>query len=341
MTFTKRLEFANYTCNFGENLTLLDLFEEVVWPSFRENSYTRKIGMTEYFFLNTQIMKFGDSSGQDLICAVGRLVKNTRLKRDQIFRKDKGIVDDYSELETAPSSLFALILNNHRLIFTREVAGAPDIDAFRSTSEKFLKNAHKKFIEDLFETKASKVQDDKTAIKIRRSLLQEFPAPRLRITPLTDRQELQDFINKFESVKQLVVKLLPTNQEDIDNDGFWTALDSTSERIDSIRTTLSFANTRDKLDGQEVYAQCNSASALGNSEINVKGFDRFGDKLEGNNDDFRLSVEVGELSKDVTQAAPVMVDKFVELADSGAIQKPTTARNAIAKIQNIIGRFLR
>ncbi len=35
MSYMKKLEFANFTCKFGDRFKLLDLFEEIVYPSFK------------------------------------------------------------------------------------------------------------------------------------------------------------------------------------------------------------------------------------------------------------------------------------------------------------------
>ncbi|ESS67486.1 hypothetical protein MGMO_164c00210 [Methyloglobulus morosus KoM1] len=50
MAHVKKLEFGNYTLNFGDKKVLLDLFEEVVMPSFIEMKYIRKLkDKGEYF----------------------------------------------------------------------------------------------------------------------------------------------------------------------------------------------------------------------------------------------------------------------------------------------------
>ncbi|MFQ2821098.1 hypothetical protein ACK3YN_19755 [Aeromonas caviae] len=57
MEFVKKLEFGNYTLNFGESKVLLDLFDQVVMPSFFEMKYIRKFkGNVEYFFLDTKLI---------------------------------------------------------------------------------------------------------------------------------------------------------------------------------------------------------------------------------------------------------------------------------------------
>ncbi len=42
MSFTKTIEFANYTLNFGEDKVLLDAFDCIVFPSFFAQKYVRE-----------------------------------------------------------------------------------------------------------------------------------------------------------------------------------------------------------------------------------------------------------------------------------------------------------
>ena len=152
MAFTKKLEFGNYTLKFGEAKVLLDLFRDIVMPSFHEMKHVRSLkDKGEYFFLDTKLITLEDNPNAPVLGISGRIVKNTILKRDQIFRKNGGLIEDKSELETAPSSTFLLILNNHRLIISKEVPGAPTIQNFQSTSQYCLKHQHKLFIEQEFE----------------------------------------------------------------------------------------------------------------------------------------------------------------------------------------------
>jgi len=43
MSTVKRIEFGNYTLKFGEDKVLLDMFDDVVMPSFHEMRYIRKL----------------------------------------------------------------------------------------------------------------------------------------------------------------------------------------------------------------------------------------------------------------------------------------------------------
>ena len=133
-----------------------------------------------------------------------KIVRNTKLKREQIFREGSGIIEDHDELESAPTSLFVLILNNHRLIFVKEVPGAPDLSAIRATCSKFFRIEHKNYIHRIWELNNDKRQKDKSVKRLTKiNLFQMYPYPDLRITPLTDPQELQQFIDKFSKIGRL------------------------------------------------------------------------------------------------------------------------------------------
>jgi hypothetical protein len=341
VTFKKKLEFANFTCRFGQNLTLLDLFEELVWPSFKERKYVKRYRDTELFFLNTQLIKVQAEREETLLCLSGRLVKNTRLKRDQVFKETEGIVDDHRELRTSPSSIFVLILNNHRLVFAKEVSGAPDISTLQSACLRFLKMRRDAYIAELEEKIGTSLQDADVPRekKLRQSLLEKYPSPDLRITPLTDRQDLREFIRRFETIKHLRIKLLRTNQEDIDNDDFWRALSHSGERMDSRSTGVEFSNPRGGLESEEVFAQCDSATTLGNSTFKLRGIDTSSDRLDGNNEQFVLTVEEEGLSRDIRNATLQSVERFSELADEGVITRPTRVDRVVEKISEIIGRL--
>lgn len=338
---TKKLEFANFTCTFGDKLVMLDLFEEVVSPSFQQRTYVRKLMGGEYFFLNTLLLSIESPQKEQLLCLAGRLVKNTKIRREQVFRGESGLVEDYSELESAPSSIFVLILNNHRLLYVKEVSGAPDLSTFRSTCQNFLNASHRAFIQKLYkQNKLERAEDTAIERKTKKELLMEYPYPVLRVTPLTDKQELREFIQQFATIQGLSVKLLKTNREDIDNDEFWAEVDRRRDKMGSSRTSVDFSNRRDGLNESEVYEQCNAATALGNSEIKIQGLNSYGDKLKGNNTDFSLSVELEDLSKSVPIATPKLVGTYLELVQTGTIKKPTIIGSISSKIASLIGKLI-
>ena len=339
MAFTRKLEFGNYTLKFGENKVLLDLFNEIVMPSFFEMKYVRHLkGKGDYFFLDTKIIVLDENPEAPVLGISGRIVKNTKLKRDQIFRTDGGIIEDKSELETAPSSTFLLILNNHRLILSKEVPGAPTIQNFQSTSQYCLNARHKQYISEQFESaKKAKEKNSDLARVTKKSLKENLPSPILRITPLSDKESLQAFVKRLHHIDRVTIKLLPTNREEIDNDDFWSDLGRRREEMNSSSAKVEFSNKKDGLDNEIVFNQANSASSLGNSEITFKGYDKQGDTISGSNDDFSLSVELDEeLPKDSERAGNLKYATFSHLVKTNVIAIPQLLDDVTTKIKAII-----
>lgn len=341
MSYLKKVEFANFTCNFGDTLNMIDLFDEVVFPSFSEKKYHRSVRGSDYFFIDTQLVKQKDLEGKTYIGIAGKIVKNTKLKRDQIYSPQNGIIEDHEELESAPTSMFVLILNNHRLVFVKEVPGAPGLQAFGATCSKFFREQHTKFIDESF-----KSNNDNSALKkepkhiTKKDLIKKYPHPSLRVTPLTDSKGLHEFIGKFQKINKLVITLLPTNNEDINNDGFWNDLDDTRDKMGSKKARIDFANNKDGLETQEVLKQSGFATKLANSEIRINGFDKHGGTLKGNNKDFSLTVETEDLQKNVKNAGPSLISTFLDLVHSKSIAVPSPSRTVTQKIQSILGQFL-
>lgn len=335
MSFTQRVEFGNYTLKFGSKKVLLDYFNEIVYPSFKTRRHLRNIkGRGEYFFVDTEIIRLRIDDGQETAAIAGRIVKNTKLKRDQIYTKD-GIVADHKELETAPSSVFVLLLDNHRLLFCREVSGAPTIQNFESTSRAFLLKSHAAFIDDLMAAKKIELGDPPPR-GTKSRLLRENPRPDLRITPLTDRQSLEDFVNRFKIVEELVIKLLPTNQEEINNDDFWKDFGRRKNDMNSTTATVRFANGKYGLATDEVVAQTSAATALGNSEARMRGHDIEGDQLKGNNEDFSLTVEIDTLPKPISKAGASLHSTFKKLSESGHIVLPALATGVLERVKGLV-----
>lgn len=341
MAFLKKLEFGNYTLKFGDKKVLLDLFDEIVMPSFHEMRFVRHLkDKGDYFFLDTKLVVLDESAEYPVLGIAGRIVKNTRLRREQIYRPKGGIIEDRSELETAPSSTFLLILNNHRLILCKEVPGAPTIQNFQSTSQFCLKKRHKEFIEENFEkAKIQRKENPELDRVTKKYLFEEYPAPVLRITPLSDKESLRAFVSRLEHIDRVTIKLLPTNKEEIDNDDFWSDFGRRRDEMNSKNAKVEFANTKEGLDGDKVYEQASSASNLGNSDIKFKGYDSQGDTIRGSNEDFNLTVELEDLPKDAERAASQKYAQFKHLAHANVIALPEVAIGVINKIKDIFERL--
>lgn len=151
MTRKKYLEFANFICRFGEDKVLLDLAQEIVVPAFISRDLERSIKNSKYFFHDVQLIEL-HGGNNPVLGIVGRFVKDTILSREQIFDANNSrLIPDKQEIQSSPSSIFALILNNHRLLYLHETQYALSLASFQATIKSFIKQKHHDFLQNLYE----------------------------------------------------------------------------------------------------------------------------------------------------------------------------------------------
>ncbi|MEO0587480.1 MAG: hypothetical protein AAF078_07565 [Planctomycetota bacterium] len=123
-----KLEIANLVVKFGDE-NLLDRADDLVLPAFFHD-FERKYGRTKYIFHKVDTAKVEWDDGDD-IAVYGRLVKDTVLEREQVLQ-DGEIVADYSEMESAPSAIFVLLVRHHRLLYVKEQGYAPTPQQYKN-----------------------------------------------------------------------------------------------------------------------------------------------------------------------------------------------------------------
>lgn len=320
-----QIEIGNLVVKFGENLNLLDLLPEVVAPAFFDPSLKRTYSDTSYLFYKPEFLELGSEP-----IIAGRLVKDTILERQQLLVNGE-LEEKSGTLPSSPSSIFVLLLGCHRLLFVREHKGSPSMDNFRTTLSRFLKKCHRNFLKA-----KSKEIDPETGKKLKlKQLVEKFPYPTVDLTPLGSRESIHSFLQKFKRIETVTAHLLPTNSE-IDNDGMFKSLRAAQSRIKSRRTSLHYENKEKGLDSKETEQQLTVLSKQGNHAMRVTGVDVGGEKLEGNNDSFKVKIPITNLPEDVEGAAAELLrhfenlkkNKIITVADSDptAIQKANDAR---------------
>ena len=144
------LSFANLTCRFGDRFVLLDLAEAVIFPAFFMRDHKRVFGNTSYFFRDIGMDAFEvEGVERPQLTIYGRLIKDTVVKRVQVYSEEMGLVPDIATMESAPSMFFALDLDNHKLMYLPEVAGAPTAAQFAHTLQDFARKELASYIRRL------------------------------------------------------------------------------------------------------------------------------------------------------------------------------------------------
>ncbi|MCW7551087.1 hypothetical protein NX722_00100 [Endozoicomonas gorgoniicola] len=324
------MEMGNLICRFGTKKVLLDLVNEIVLPGFLDDTLVRSYGKTSYFFHDVKPVLLNEKGKEPVVAVIGRLIKDTTLEREQVFEKGKGIVRKTGEMASAPSAMFLLILNNHRLIYVRETKNAPKMETFRATLLSFLRNKHKSYIDALHkENKSKKVTKNK--------LLDDTPRPTIELIPLTSDEDIETFVKKYDVLKSVEISLSDRNDES-DNDPFFEAMQKRKDAMGSKKSTIVHSNSKG-LDKAEVIVEISEATEQGNQIVKLSGVDCSGDILRGNNEEFQLRKHVEKVSNNSQKAANELFTSFQELVEDGLVKLPQTSEKAKKIIGSLVQRL--
>lgn len=322
------LEVANFICRFGETAVLMDLFDEVVRPAFLDER-ERKYRDTTYILLNTSIDVL-EKDNPESVAIVGRIVKNTVLKREQIFdRSSRDLKKSARKMETSPSSIFVLLLASHRLLLVREQADSPTFAAFRTTTERFLRQSHLEYLNSEF------VQLKGTGQKVsKKSLKEKLPIPDVEVVPIVSPQSLEEFVKRFKLLTAAKFTILSTNNEN-DNESF--LIDEArriKDEIDSKKTVIAHQNNqglkRDKLLPQL------KAARQGNTQIQLDGFDNNGNELKGDNQNFNVRHPLPTLPESMNSACRVLFAQMKQISLDGVVKLQSVSSDIKTRLTQFI-----
>lgn len=311
------IEFGNLVCRFGQHV-LIDKLAEIVAPAFF-GDHARNFGETSFFFYGVEELVLTAADGVKYTGIAGRLIKNTRVRRDQIFTID-GLVKDTASLASAPSSFFLLILDTHRLIYVRETPDAPYMSAFRSTLHTFLRREHTDYV--------NRVAEESGHTKV--SVSKDTPRPSLQLIPLTSDAGIDDFITSFQKLTTFEISIKRKNDE-IDDDQFFEELDRQGQDVGATSSVLKHKNAAG-LDIASVTEKLKSTSGVGQQIVKLKGFDFEGDVLQGNNENFQLKRPIEVLPRDVVKSSERLFGNYLNLSKEGLIKVPP----ASARVKRIL-----
>jgi hypothetical protein len=236
------MEMGNLVCRFGKEKVLLDMSDEIVLPCFFDGGLVRTYDKTSYFFHDVSPVLLRGNESENIIGIVGRFIKDTTLEREQIFEAGKGLIHDTESMRSSPSSLFLLILNNHRLVYVKETKDAPSKESFRSTLLSFLRSKHKQYIEAEFERHNALREANPELERVTKKDLYELtPRPTLELISLTSEDSIEQFIRKYSILKTIEISLSDRNDEN-DNDPFFEELQKRKDAIGSTKSVVKHNN---------------------------------------------------------------------------------------------------
>lgn len=331
--------FANFICRFGDDKVLLDYAYEVVIPAFTRDTFVRNYGATHYHLYEVELLTLDDAARPPVMALAGRFIKDTELRRYQIFDDQRGLVRDERSMRSAPSAFFVLILNNHRMAYFPETPHAPDLKAFETTVRHFLIKRHKQFIDELYEQAQQEFEAGQRERKVTKKALREtHPPPTLEVVPLTGADSVEQFVRRYDMLKQIDFRLVRPN-DDIDAGELFGEIRQLSENLNANRTKVTAANSDDGLDLDNAIETITEATATGNQDVTLKGIDHDGNKLSGNNHNFQVAAPIEDVPAGKQALAAALYNAFLGLVGSGTLQLPQQQHEQAAKMQDLIDRL--
>lgn len=317
-----KVEFGNLVVRFGDNKVFVDYLTKIVFPAFEDDELERRYGEnTIYFFLNTRIGQ--DESGEYYIS--GRIVKDTLLERDQYFDGTK-IVEDHESLDSSPTAFFIILLKSHRFIYIHETRYAPPMEAFGATVRKFLNIKHEEFIRELYEE-----PNNELSLKHLRKI---HSKPETHVVSLSSPLEIKEFIKYLKKVNRLELQLLDTNDE-IDPEKLYDSIRARKKRLKSEKVAIVDTNPKG-LNKTAASNEIAAAAQTGNQRIKIRGEDSAGNRVNGDNDNFKLFTELDLETSNTSELRKKGISIFHDLVESNSIFLPAEKKTVIQKIADAL-----
>jgi hypothetical protein len=317
-TSFRRLEVANLIIRFGKH-ELLDFGAEIVIPALLDDSLERRLVDSVILFCDCGLSEVAVGSTTFNV-VYGRIVRDTVVKREQVFdRATRRVIRKRGRMDSAPSAVFALILENHKLVYISETAKAPTLSMFEATLKDFVVRKHREFSKSL-----------------RGKGAPEYPS--VELVPLASEQSLAEFVSHFDLISRINIQLYTPNSE-IDNDEFFAQAREHRQRLKAKTTNIVHQNTQG-LDKKAAVKELKDAAAEGNTKIVLSGKDSAGDRLTGDNSKFKATaqIQVPENATPAEQAA-AGVQKASDMADSKIIKPASWLTNATDKAKSVVACF--
>lgn len=330
MAKVSHLSFANLTCRFGDRFVLVDLAREVILPAFFADGNKRTHGKTSYFFVDLGIDAFDlDGVSEPQVTIYGRFVKDTVVKRHQVFVQEKGLLSDVATMESAPSMFFALDLNNHKLVYFPEVSGAPSAKQFASTLQLFAGKELESYIRSL--SAASKMTDNPKGLG---ELRVEYPPPVVEVTPLAGDSSIDTAVEQFNKITRVSFQLRNTNAEFSRAEDF-RRMQEMKDDVVSDTTTLIHAN-KVGLRKEGVIGELKVAAASGNQKISVRGTTEDGTPLEIRNEELKFQLPFVNPPENRNSRAAEMIRIYQAQIEAGRL-RPDVGTPNLEKLNALRG----
>lgn len=329
------LQIANFVCTFGDSGELVDYIEEIVIPAFFTDTLIRRYGDTSYYIYEPKWIELASEGVERELAISGRFVKDTILKREQVL--DEGVlVESHDAMQSSPSAFFVLIISDHRLLYFAETAFAPELNAFESTMESFLRKTWQAFVRK-HQAALMEAEDNVSRITLK-DVQAAHPRPVLNIVPVAKNDQIENLMRDFDRIEKIKFRLIRPNQETDASEVF----QSVRERFEPLkpsRLDVEIADS-DGLSKDESISAVQEAAAGLNTDVTVTGVDGDGNRLKANNQEFALKIPIEDPSENDQELATSLFGEFLKQFKNGNVKRFLPSEKVKEKIRDLRGLLL-
>lgn len=315
------LEFWNLVCHFGEQ-KLLDRYVDFVHPAFI-NKHERTRGQTRYMFYGVKLIVL-EIEGEQLPFVFGRHVKDTIFEREQVMVGEE-LVEKPLSVPNAPSSIFILSLKEHRLFYIKEQVDSPPADSFKTTLEYFIKKERSDLINSIYESEQEMKRERGGNYKSRKKkdLEVTFPEPDVNLVPLSSDADIEQFIKSMKLIKKFSLTLVKPNDE-ADMNPFFKEWRKVNGKMNQPKSKVDFSPSGNKktLPHTDVAELSKEVVKDGNIILKLNGTDMKDDKLNGTEEDFKLTKVINEINDAPIMLVKDVYESFRSLISDGIVTAP-------------------
>lgn len=317
------LQIANFVCTFGPDHDLIDKIDDIVIPSFFGDTLTRSYGDTTFYIYEPKWIELGTGVNAEL-AIMGRFIKDTMLKREQILKNGK-LLESHNEMQSTPSAFFVLMLKDHRLLYFAETLFAPELNAFASTMQIFLRRIWR----DYLNKKHKEEGNDKT----HKDLRALHPMPVLNIVPVAKNDRIDSLMKEFERIEKIRFRLIRPNQE-TDASEVFQSVRNRFQPLSPSRLDIEMADS-DGLNKSESIAAVKEATSGMNTDIIVSGVDDQGNRIKADNNEFALRIPVENPPEAEKPLAKNLYSEFIKQVTGGAVKRFIPPQQVIDKLKEL------
>jgi len=208
------------------------------------------------------------------------------------------------------------------MVYFPETPHAPDLKAFEVSIRAFLIKRYEEFIDEQYElSRLTAELLDIKMITTKKALRETHSRPTLEVVPLTGVDSIEQFVRRYEKLKQIDFRLVRPN-DDIDAGELFDDFRQLSYSLNADRMKITAANAEVGLNLENVVETITEATATGNQDVTLKGIDHDGNKLSGDNHNFQVTAPIENIPVGKKKLVKVLYDALISFAESGTIRLP-------------------